>query len=119
MDLVAKGDPKIVALLGLKTRSIPQPKPLPVIPTGLHVWYTKKGDPILEWEKVPGVKVYIAQISPDPATEATYAAVAGKGKSRKLRGLVLHAHTYVARVCAVGSDSVHTAWSNPLTFTVQ
>ena len=119
VDVVTKGDPVLVALLGLKTRSHGQPRPDPTVPDGLNVWYTKTGRPVLEWPAVPGAVAYIAQLSPAPAAEATFAAVIGKGRSRKLHGLVVEAHDYVCRVSAVGKTGVHTAWSAPLAFTAK
>ena len=69
----------------------------------------------LEWAAVPGAVLYMAQMSVDPATEASWTALYGNGKTRALPPLVAGQH-YLFRVCAIGADGQPSAWSTTVSF---
>jgi hypothetical protein len=99
---IAKGDPKVVLAMGLQVRSTPTLVSALVAPIGLLLHTSRRGLLSLHWDKVPGARLYVMQISVDPATDATWATIAGKGRSRALVGLVA-GQKYLARVKALGS----------------
>jgi hypothetical protein len=99
---LAKGDPKVVTAMGLSVRNAPTLVSSLVAPTGLLLATSHKGVQSFHWDKVPGARIYVMQLSVDPATDATWATLAGKGRSRKLVALI-SGQKYLARVKALGS----------------
>jgi hypothetical protein len=59
--------------------------------------------------------LYVAQMSVDPTTDATWQAIYGRGRSRMLPPLV-HGQSYVFRVASVGRDGKQSAWSTMVSF---
>ena len=113
----AAGDRSIVVGMGLGPRADPVVAPDPFTPTGLKVTVLKiRKVPKLEWDAMPGAKLYVAQMSPTPANEASWVVIYGGGKSRMIPPLV-PGQVYAFRVAAVGKDGKQSAWSATVTFT--
>jgi hypothetical protein len=115
VQTTAKGDSKIVTEMGMSTRADAVRTTEIQIPTGLRITVLKSGQPKLEWDPVQGAALYTAQMSPVPATEATFTVLYGKGRSRALPPLAL-GQNYVLRVCAIASDGKPTAWSETVSY---
>jgi hypothetical protein len=98
---IAKGDAKVVLAMGLQVRGTPTLVSELLAPTGLLLHTSRRGTLSLHWDKVPGARLYAMQISVDPATDTTWATIAGKGRSRSLVGLVA-GQKYLVRVKALG-----------------
>jgi hypothetical protein len=108
---VAGTDHTIVTAMGLGLRSDPVKTGDPFTPTGLKIAVLKgKKIPRLEWDKMPGAVIYVAQMSVDPATDTSWEVIYGKGKTRTIPPLV-HGQHYLFRVAAVGKDGKQSAWS--------
>ena len=113
----AKGDPSVVAGLGLALKSPPM-KPVEIgAPLGLQIHTSKAGVESLVWDKVLGARLYVMQISTDPATDASWTTVQGGGRKRKLTGLV-HGQKYLLRVKALGA-TLESPWSAVLGITAK
>jgi hypothetical protein len=63
----------------------------------------------------PGAALYLAQMSLDPATDASWVTLYGNGKSRALPPLVAGQH-YLFRVCALATTGQPSAWSTNVSF---
>jgi len=112
VESLAKGDPKVIAALGLDVKTVSTTPTELAPPVGLQLKTTKAGVDWLHWDKVLGARLYIMQVSPDPASDATWITVQGGGRKRRLSGLV-HGQKYLVRVKAMGSK-IEGPWSAPL-----
>jgi hypothetical protein len=113
---VAGTDQTVVTAMGLELRAEPVKNADPFTPTGLKVAVLKgKKIPKLEWDKMPGAVLYVAQMSVDPATDTSWQVIFGSGKTRTIPPLV-HGQHYVFRVAAVGKDGKQSAWSTTVSF---
>jgi hypothetical protein len=112
----ANGDPSIVAAMNVELRADAVHTGDPDMPTGVKVDMLKrKKVPKLEWDRMPGAVMYIAQMSVAPATDTSWEVLYGHGKSRMIPPLV-HGQTYLFRVAAVGKDGKPSAWSATVSF---
>ena len=113
----AAGDRSIVVSMGLGLRADPVHAPDPFTPTGLKIAILKaKKVPKLEWNAMPGARLYVAQMSISPATDASWVTIYGGGKSRTIPPM-LPGQAYLFRVAAVGKDGKESAWSPTVSFT--
>ena len=112
VESLAKGDPKVIAALGLDVKTLSATPTELSPPLGLQLKTTKAGVDWLLWDKVLGARLYVMQVSLDPATDATWTTVQGGGRKRRLSGLV-HGQKYLVRVKAMGAK-IEGPWSAPL-----
>lgn len=115
---ISQGDVTIATCAGLMVRADPTPNDGDsAVPAEVMVAMLKKtGLPVLEWEAVPGALLYVAQISVDPATGASWQVLPGRGKSRHLPPLVPGQH-YLLRVASIGRSGTQSAWSDTVSIT--
>lgn len=112
VQTVTQGDVAIATGMGMAVRASPTPAPTDIgVPAKVSISPLKKnGAPRLVWEAVPGAILYLAQLSMEPATNATWETLFGRGKTRHLPPLVPGQH-YLLRVAAIGRNSKQSAWS--------
>jgi hypothetical protein len=111
----AVGDPSIAKGMGLTPRAEQSPTPDLAIVSGLRVdTYKKSGAPRLAWDETPGAKLYRAEMSAEPVSEGSWAALFGKGKSRKIPPLV-RGQRYSFRVASLWADGRQSGWSAVVT----
>jgi hypothetical protein len=116
VQTASNGDPEIATSMGMALRGAPAIVTLLLVPQGVRIVTLKTKDVSkLEWDAVPGAAMYIAQMSVDPATDASWVTLYGKGKTRALPPLVAGQH-YLGRVCAIGTDGKPTGWSTNVSF---
>lgn len=110
---ICQSDFTIATQLGLTVRADAAPVAVDTdVPADVHVALLKKtGAPRLMWTEVPGVALYIAQISVDPATDPSWGVLFGHGKSRLLPPLTPGVH-YLLRVASVSKAGKQSAWSD-------
>ena len=114
---IAKGDASVVSSMGLAVKAAAMPVVEILAPLGLQIRTTKAGVDSLYWDDVAGARLYMMQISVDPATDATWVTVAGGGRRRKLVGLA-HGQKYLLRVKALGAK-LEGPWSAVLGITAK
>ena len=117
VETLANGDPEVVKAMGLGLRTPGQPVVEIAAPLGLKLATSRLGVVSLHWDTVPGARLYVMQLSVDPATDASWVTVAGGGRSRKLVGLV-HGQKYLLRVMAKGAR-IDGPWSTVLGYTAK
>jgi len=111
VQTASKDDVTIAVGMGLGVKADKKPAVQAVVPTGVRIEKLKKTNaPKLAWDVVPGAALYLAQMSVDPSTDASWVPLYGQGKSRKLPPLVVGQH-YVLRVCALDNHGKPTSWS--------
>ena len=115
---ISQGDVTIATNAGLKVRADPVAKPSDsAVPAKLRVSVVKKtGLPKAEWDLVPSAVLYVGQISLSPATDASWASLSGRGKSRHLPPLVA-GQPYLVRVASIGKSGKQSAWSDTVSIT--
>lgn len=114
--VTAKGDPAIVREMGLTVRADREPVSDVGVVSGVRITQWKSsGAPKLTWDEMPGVALYRAEMSEEPASDSSWALLYGRGMSRKVPPLV-SGKRYSFRVCAIGFDGRSSAWSAVVTF---
>lgn len=113
VESVTQADVTIAQAMGMPVATAPTSVAANVgVPIQVRIAPLKKtGAPRLTWDHVPRATLYLAQLSVEPATEATYEVLPGSGKTRTLPPLVSGQH-YVLRVAATGRNGKQSAWSN-------
>ncbi len=116
VQITAKGNPAVAKGMAVPVRAKGTIVTEVVTPTGLRLALVKKTQLFkLTWEAVPGAALYQAQMSVDPATDATWGTLYGNGKSRALPPLVAGQH-YLFRVCALATSGQPSPWSTNVAF---
>lgn len=112
VQTAAKDDVNIAIGMGMSVKATKAAAVVTAVPTGVRIEKLKTtNEPRLAWDAVTGAALYQAEMSVEPATNATWLSLYGKGRIRKLPPLAV-GQSYLLRVRALDNDSKPTAWSD-------
>ncbi|RYZ15363.1 MAG: hypothetical protein EOP49_53215 [Sphingobacteriales bacterium] len=113
VDMKSLGDPVIINLAGFQTaRRGPKRYDVLDIPLKLVAEAIGNGIVRLRWERVAHAKSYAVEYCIDHVTDDGWKNGTYNSAANALISGLLPTHRYFFRVCALGSESMRSAWSD-------